>query len=563
MDMTKTELRKLIVESLKEEFTDAITTGDACRVDMVAIKAHDNSPQYLKAVTDVISSGKGSVYVSSVENGMAHVKSTKEGADTGVIMPLEALSKIIDDGEYSHSPEMRVRSDEPQNDMNESGKSNIYTYHINLNERGSFIADVRNAKGKTVYEIKAGDELGEDETSIFDDGYMKNIHDIGGLEEYLKEMQVIPNDAKIINGSNKNMNEALTPKSIAVIEKWMGQLKDNRKVAEKIIDTILTKQIGLSSSDLPDTATFMNGLDAIEDALAAGDFNGAFNIAKETAKEMLNDEGMSDMDENYDADDRERQQYDRQINKYNKSNKQRYECPTCKTPNALSAWEKQKGYQCNACANAEEGLYENKSGKITMTQFKNLVRECLSETSDKTWGDRKKRWDDFKKKNKCTHCNGIKLTKPCKVCGGKGYIKENETSPMDELYVEYVKEMPSEQPFTMKFQGQPSKFEYCYGKYGDKIDIAVYSYRGDVCYGYSAFRKMMGIKNESVKEKTPTYKTFNQIKNEQDPTGKNHDLRLTCVKCGTSETCKCSKPKRKFEGICYKCSGTDLKGNKI
>ena len=49
-------------------------------------------------------------------------------------------------------------------------------------------------------------------------------------------------------------------------------------------------------------------------------------------------------------------------------------------------------------------------------------------------------------------------------------------------------------------------------------------------------------------------KTFQDIRNELDPEGKNHDLTLTCVKCGTTETCRCSKPKRKFNGVCPKCS---------
>jgi hypothetical protein len=49
-------------------------------------------------------------------------------------------------------------------------------------------------------------------------------------------------------------------------------------------------------------------------------------------------------------------------------------------------------------------------------------------------------------------------------------------------------------------------------------------------------------------------KSFKAIKNELDPDGKNHDLTLTCVKCGTTETCRCSKPKRKFQGVCDKCS---------
>ncbi len=33
----------------------------------------------------------------------------------------------------------------------------------------------------------------------------------------------------------------------------------------------------------------------------------------------------------------------------------RYRCPTCKTPNALSAREQALGYQCRHCAEREEG----------------------------------------------------------------------------------------------------------------------------------------------------------------------------------------------------------------
>ena len=32
-------------------------------------------------------------------------------------------------------------------------------------------------------------------------------------------------------------------------------------------------------------------------------------------------------------------------------------CPNCKRPNALTAAEARKGYQCNRCANAEEGCF--------------------------------------------------------------------------------------------------------------------------------------------------------------------------------------------------------------
>lgn len=72
----------------------------------------------------------------------------------------------------------------------------ILTYHINLDERGSFSADVRR-DGKTIFEIKAGNELAEDESSIFEDGFMKNKYDMEGLTDYLFEMGVIDKNEEI------------------------------------------------------------------------------------------------------------------------------------------------------------------------------------------------------------------------------------------------------------------------------------------------------------------------------------------------------------------------------
>jgi hypothetical protein len=48
-------------------------------------------------------------------------------------------------------------------------------------------------------------------------------------------------------------------------------------------------------------------------------------------------------------------------------------------------------------------------------------------------------------------------------------------------------------------------------------------------------------------------KTFQQIRDQEDPDGTKHDLSLECVKCGNKHTCKCSKPKRKIYGICPDC----------
>jgi len=69
-----------------------------------------------------------------------------------------------------------------------------------------------------------------------------------------------------------------------------------REAAVKMINSCLRKKCGLCSEDMPDTSTFANGLDAVEEALDEKDIQGAYDIACETAEEMLEDEGYS-MDE--------------------------------------------------------------------------------------------------------------------------------------------------------------------------------------------------------------------------------------------------------------------------
>ena len=70
------------------------------------------------------------------------------------------------------------------------------------------------------------------------------------------------------------------------------------------------------------------------------------------------------------------------------------------------------------------------------------------------------------------------------------------------LYVEYSKPMQGENPFILNGE----KFEYCWAKYPDgKIDIGVYAYSGDMCYGYQAFRQRYNIKEDKkVNEMTGT-----------------------------------------------------------
>jgi hypothetical protein len=88
-----------------------------------------------------------------------------------------------------------------QTKMTFPAKPQTYYYFINLDERGSFYADVRNASGKTLFEIKDGNELGEGETSIFEDGFMKNKDDLTGLKEYLISLGIMNSNQVLMKGN--------------------------------------------------------------------------------------------------------------------------------------------------------------------------------------------------------------------------------------------------------------------------------------------------------------------------------------------------------------------------
>lgn len=71
-------------------------------------------------------------------------------------------------------------------------------------------------------------------------------------------------------------------------------------------------------------------------------------------------------------------------------------------------------------------------------------------------------------------------------------------------------------------------------------------------FGNGRFLKV--LPSNSVTEE----QTFQQIQDKEDPDGKAHDLTLVCVKCGNTQSCRCSKPKREFKGVCNDCAGKSV-----
>ena len=70
----------------------------------------------------------------------------------------------------------------------------VFGYYINCDERGAFNADVRNHLGQSIFEISAEDGR----IDLVEDGYMRNAHDIKGLESYLIDTGVLQKDAEIL-----------------------------------------------------------------------------------------------------------------------------------------------------------------------------------------------------------------------------------------------------------------------------------------------------------------------------------------------------------------------------
>lgn len=91
-----------------------------------------------------------------------------------------------------------MKKTEAGNQPQEDQLAPLYEFIVNLNERGSFSASVYDSNGKSVYELRGGDELGEEESSLVDDGFLRHMEDLDGLTEHLQSLSIIPAGSKIL-----------------------------------------------------------------------------------------------------------------------------------------------------------------------------------------------------------------------------------------------------------------------------------------------------------------------------------------------------------------------------
>lgn len=160
--------------------------------------------------------GKSFIYVHQVTKA-GKARGTNEFLhNVDIIIEVPERGKATQYGRYNQGGEMDIfQSESPAPSVSGldgiSKKSKRYAvegsafvYVIDLDERGSFRAHVEDSAGNTVFEIAAGTELEEGESSIFEDGFMKHNGDIRGLEKHLKDLQIITPEDWLVDGEELN-----------------------------------------------------------------------------------------------------------------------------------------------------------------------------------------------------------------------------------------------------------------------------------------------------------------------------------------------------------------------
>ena len=112
-----------------------------------------------------------------------------------------------------------------------------------------------------------------------------------------KDGDIDADDLSNLRKKKGEMKEGLYDENKMKLEDACNKL-GCRKVARKLVDNHLMRTAGISSLDLSDTSILADGLDTIEELLEEKNWEEAYNMAKDTAMEMLSDEGFpEDLDE--------------------------------------------------------------------------------------------------------------------------------------------------------------------------------------------------------------------------------------------------------------------------
>jgi hypothetical protein len=117
-------------------------------------------------------------------------------------------------------------------------------YVIDMDERGEFAASVREQTGAVIYRI--------DGFQIFEDGFMRNSKDIGGLADYLKSLRVIGDNDSILDTNrfqewerriDGDFERALALREKESTQTWYGTITvaDSQRALLQSIGTVLVE----------------------------------------------------------------------------------------------------------------------------------------------------------------------------------------------------------------------------------------------------------------------------------------------------------------------------------
>lgn len=124
----------------------------------------------------------------------------------------------------------------------ETMKSLNFGYYVNLDERGSFSADVRNMDGQTILEVET-DDFGS--VWFVEAGYMKDTQDITGLAEFAVKIGTLPVGTKFHSMSDFEKLEAEWAEAVSSIEQFEPKAKladlydDNEDLADALSAVIV------------------------------------------------------------------------------------------------------------------------------------------------------------------------------------------------------------------------------------------------------------------------------------------------------------------------------------